>query len=195
MNIALANVRCSFPALFTPKAMDAKSKPKYSITVLLDKKQHAKEIAQIKAAIQAVAEEFWGKGKIPKFKGELLRDGTDKVLPGDPANPTYMDGYGPGVMFLAATQDPEKGRPAVVDKDNATLDATAGKPYAGCYVDVTFRLWPQDNQYGKRVNAQLRAVRFRKDGKPFGQGPVDANTEFKDLPPVADEESAGSSLD
>jgi len=53
-----------------------------------------------------------------------------------------------------------------------------GKPYAGCYVNMSIRLWAQDNQFGKRVNAQLRAVQFVKDGEAFGDKPVDPQKEL-----------------
>ena len=37
------------------------------------------------------------------------------------------------------------------------------------------RLWWQDNQFGKRINASLEVVRFRKDGEAFGAAPVSAD--------------------
>jgi len=33
-------------------------------------------------------------------------------------------------------------------------------------------LWAQNNQYGKRINAQLDGVQFVRDGDPFGDGAV-----------------------
>ena len=34
------------------------------------------------------------------------------------------------------------------------------------------------NEFGKRINANLRAVQFVKDGEAFGVKPVDAEDEF-----------------
>ena len=182
MNIAIANVRASWPTLFTPKAMEEGQEPKFSMVSILDKKLHAADIKKLQEAMKAVAEEKWGKGKVPGSVKYCLRDGKEK---------DGTDGYGEGVMFFSASAAKDK-RPAVVDKDNAPLDGTNGKPYAGCYVDVSFRLWAQDNKYGKRVNAALRAVRFRADGQPFGEGPVDASKDFEGLPAVED---SGNSFD
>jgi hypothetical protein len=42
-------------------------------------------------------------------------------------------------------------------------------------------VWAQDNQYGKRINAALRAVQFVKDGAPFGEGNIDVSQEFTAL--------------
>jgi len=43
-------------------------------------------------------------------------------------------------------------------------------------------VWAQDNQYGKRINAKLRAVQFYKDGAPFGEGRIDVSKEFAPIP-------------
>lgn len=174
--IQIANVRASWPNLFRARAMEEGQTPKFSIVSILDKKKHAKDIEALKAAMKAVAEEKWGKGKVPSSVKYCLRDGSDKA---------DVDGYGPDVMFFSAANDK---KPMVVDANNATLDEQDGKIYAGCYVDVSVRLWAQDNKYGKRVNAQLRAVRFRKDGEAFGDaGAKDANAEFGNLPPAESE--------
>lgn len=172
MNVTLNNVRLSFPALWEPrKGPDANSKASYQAAFILDKKQNAKEIEAVKTAIaQIVKESFKGK-QPPKI---ALRDGTEK---GD------MDGYGDGVMFLNARSDRP---PHVVGRNMGPLKPADGIPYAGCYVNATIRLWPQDNQYGKRINAQLRAIQFVKDGGKFGEGDIDISKEFK---PLDDEES------
>ena len=76
-------------------------------------------------------------------------------------------------------------RPGVVDRDLSPLTAEDGKPYAGCYVFATIRLWAQDNQWGKRINASLRNVQFIKDGEAFGEKPVAPDEDFT---PVEDGE-------
>lgn len=167
-NVTLNNVRLSFPALWEPrKGPDANSKASYQAAFILNKQSNAADITAVKNAIsQIVKEAFKGKAP-PKI---ALREGSEK---GD------VDGYGDGVMFINARSDK---RPHVVDRKLRPLDPTSGTPYAGCYVNATIRLWAQDNQYGKRINAQLRAVQFVRDGEPFGEGTVDINREFKELP-------------
>jgi hypothetical protein len=39
-------------------------------------------------------------------------------------------------------------------------------------VNAIVTLWPQNNQYGKRINALLDGVQFNRDGDPFGDGAV-----------------------
>ena len=183
MNITLPNVRLSYPNLFRAKAFSAPqpgqpaSKPKFSAVALIDKKTQAGLIKLVQDGQKSVAEEKWGVGKVPKAVKYCLRDGSEK---------DDTDGYGDGIMFLNASSD--KPVP-VVDCDLSALSEASGKPYAGCYVVMLIRLWAQDNQFGKRVNAALRVVQFAKDGEPFGEGAVNIEKELK---PIDDE---GSSLD
>lgn len=173
-NVKLENVRLSFPHLFKPKSFGgdddskAQSEPKFRCAFILDKKKNAKTIESIKKAVAYALKDKYG-DKIPKgFKG-CLRDGSEKE---------DMDGYGPDVMFVSAGTTK---RPVVVDRDRTPLTEDDGKPYAGCYVNASIRVWVQDNKFGKRVNAQLRAVQFAKDGESFGEAPVNADEEFSDL--------------
>lgn len=178
MEITIKKARLSFPALFKAKAFEEGQEPKYSATALLDKKEHAADIKALQAKALAVAEEKWGKGKVPKGVKFCLRDGAEKP---------DMDGYGEAVMFFSAASPK---RPAVVDKDLSPLDGATGKPYAGCYINIHVRLWAQDNKFGKRINAELKAVQFVKDGEPFGNDkPVDAAAVFGT---VDDDEDVGS---
>lgn len=173
MNVTLNNVRLSFPALWEPrKGPDANSKASYQAAFLLDKKDNAKDIEAVKAAIAAITKETFKGKQPPKI---ALRDGSEKP---------DVDGYGDGVMFINARSD---RRPHVVGRKMEPLAPDDGIPYAGCYVNATIRLWGQDNQYGKRINAQLRAVQFVKKGDPFGEGDIDISKEFK---PLDNEEDA-----
>lgn len=172
MNVTLNNVRLSFPALWEPrKGPDANSKASYQAAFLLDKKDNAAEINAVKAAIAAITKDTFKGKQPPKI---CLRDGSEKP---------DVDGYGDGVMFINARSDK---RPHVVGRKMEPLAPDDGIPYAGCYVNATIRLWGQDNQYGKRINAQLRAVQFVKKGDSFGEGEVDINKEFKPLDDAED---------
>ena len=179
--ITLRNVRCSYPELFKPKFFGKKpaqpgQEPKYSCTFILDKKLHAELIADIRATAKAVAEEKWGKGKVPSSVKVCLRDGSEKA---------DTDGYGPEVMFVSSSSTK---RPSVVDRLLSPLEADTTKLYAGCYINAFILLWAQDNEYGKRVNAELKAVQLVRDGDPFGKKPVDAAEVF--MPMDQDDEAA-----
>jgi hypothetical protein len=179
--IFLSNVRLSFPALWQARTgPDANSKPSFQAAFILDKKDNAKDIETVRATIAAIGKESF-KGKLPPKV--CLREGTEK---GD------VDGYGEGVMFINARSDK---RPHVVDRDLSPLSEEDGKVYAGCYVNATVRLWAQDNQFGKRVNASLLGVQHVKDGERLSGGGVAAADDFEaiQMPPPAAGSGGGSS--
>lgn len=165
--VKLPNVRLSFPHLFIAHAMKAadgtEQEPRFSATFLFDNQEHGALLDRIDNLIDRLAlDEF--KKKVG-FK-RCLRDGNEK---------SELEGYGDGKSFITASN---KARPGVVDRQLNPIAEADSIIYAGCYVNATIRLWVQNNNWGKRVNAQLRAVQFVKDGESFGAGPVDATKEF-----------------
>jgi len=166
--ILLKNVRLSYPKIFKPAPFgDEGGDPFYSANFILDKKTNADAIKAVEARIDALKKEKW-KGKPPGGIKPCLRDGSER---------DGSDGYGDGVMFLSASSKQDR-KPRVVNKAFEPLTAEDGKPYAGCYVHASVRLWAMDNKFGKRINAELRVVIFHADGEPFGAAPVDAESEF-----------------
>jgi len=162
--VKLENVRLSFPHLFEAHSMEEGQEKKFSATFLMDNDKHKATIEKIDKLIDRLALDTYKK-KV-SFK-RCLRDGNEKP---------DMDGYGDGTTFLSAAR---KTRPPVVNRDLSPITAEDGVIYAGCYVNATIRLWVQDNKWGKRVNAELRAVQFMNDGESFGAAPVDAEKEFE----------------
>lgn len=114
-------VRFSYANVWEPRAMDENSEPKYSVSILIPKKDKV-TLKKIKDAIEAAKEQGkskWG-GKIPGGLKLPLRDGdTDK-----PDNPEYED-----CMFLTASSSQ---RPGIIDAQmNDILDKD--EFYSGCY--------------------------------------------------------------
>lgn len=172
--IRLNNVRLSYPNLFVATSMEEGKKPTFSASLLLNKKQHAALIKEIETVTARVALDEFKKKVV--LKRQPLRDGNEK---------DGKDGYGDEVMFVNAKNEK---RPVVVDRDLTPLTAEDSKPYAGCYVNATIRLFAYDHKTGgKGVSASLRAIQFYKDGESFGAGPVDAEEEFEKVSNEADE--------
>ncbi len=161
--IKLNNVRLSFPSLFQRASFQGDS-GKFEATFLLNKEDHAPIIKEIHAAIKSgIASNLKG-AKIPADK-LCFKDGDD----------FEYDGYAGAMSFKASNNK----RPMVIDKDKSPLAEDDGKPYAGCYVNAVVELWFQNNNYGKRVNANLLGVQFLKDGEPFGgDGSSASNDDF-----------------
>lgn len=165
-----APVRLSFARLFTPKAFQQGQDPRYEATFLLDptNAEHAAAFAKVKAEASKLIQQS---GVDPKSFKFCWGKGDDKPY----------DGYA-GMIYLASNN---KTPPSVVDRGKNELKIENGRepkiPYSGCYVVGSVRLWLQNNQFGKRINANLRAVWYINDGPAFGAGAVDAEKEFEAL--------------
>lgn len=157
--IKLQSVRLSFPSLFQQAAFGGESTGKYEATFILDKKEHAQVISQIEAEIARLQKEEI-KAKVSSDK-ICLKDGDEM------GRPEYE-----GKMTIKAST---KKRPLVIDRDKSPITEDDNVVYAGCYVNAILTLWPQNNNFGKRVNAQLDGVQFVRDGEPFGDGGISAD--------------------
>lgn len=148
-------------------------------------------VAKIKKAAHDAKVKKWGENeaKWPKLKPEklCLRDGDLEDY----------EGYA-NHLYLSANN---KQKPQIISnrkgKDGKWMEpeqGTPGAPYSGCRVNALVRIWAQDNEHGKRVNASLEVVQFLKDGTPFGAAPVDPNEKFGD-DMVGDEAEIGEPED
>ena len=154
--IKIPSARLSFPSLFNPASFGGESTGKFEATFILDKKEHAEVIKQIEVIIAKLQKEEL-KTKVAADK-LCLKDGDEMD------RPEYQ-----GKMTIKAST---KKRPLVIDREKTPITEDDNIVYAGCYVNAIISLWAQNNQYGKRINAQLDGVQFVRDGEPFGDGGV-----------------------
>jgi hypothetical protein len=159
----IPNVRLSFPSLFHKAVFDGKE-TKFEATFLIDKNEQADKIKEIKAAIDAAIKEGLKGAKLP----------ADKLCMKDGDGIEYA-GYA-GCMSLKASS---QKRPIVLNRDKTPLTEEDNKLYAGCYVNAIIELWAQNNQFGKRINANLLGVQFFKDGEPFADGVTASASDFE----------------
>ena len=172
--ILLKNVRLAFPNLFEPTTVAGEGKPRYSATLLIPA-DHP-QLAEIRAAQDAIAKEKWRDKSAAIVRG---LDKQDKLALHDGDTKSKYDGF-PGNFFVSAAAQ-ENAAPTVIDRDRSPLSAKSGRPYAGCFVNASIELWAQDNNYGQRINAQLRGIQFYADGDRFSAGrPADAD-EFEEV--------------
>lgn len=157
--IKIAVARLSFPSLFHTAKFGDEDTGKYEATFILDKAKHADTIEKIKAEVSKLMKDEL-KTKIPSDK-ICLKDGDDS------ARTEYEGAY----TIKAST----KKRPLVIDRDKSPIVEDDNKVYSGCYVNAIISLWAQNNQFGKRINAQLDGIQFAKDGEPFGEGGIDTD--------------------
>lgn len=180
--IILPKVRMSFPSIFQKEEYSGKQGTKYAATFLLNKDDHAEQIENLETAIQeALIEKYGSQAKIPKI---LLKEEKRCLKDGDNAG---YDGYD-GHMSIKASNN---ARPSAMDLNKKQVTEDDNLFYSGCYVDASVDIWIMDNAHGKRVCANLYAVRFREDGEPFTGGgvPSDVEDDFEDLEPEALDET------
>jgi len=163
--IKLQGVRLSFPSLFRKAEFNGET-TKYEATFMLHKERDADKIAEIKKAISAGVKENLKGAKIPSDK-ICLKDGDE----------SGREEYAGHYTIKAANNK----RPKVLDRDKTPLTEDDDKPYSGCYVNAVVDLWYQNNNYGKRVNANLLGVQFYKDGEPFESGVVADDDDFEEV--------------
>lgn len=179
--LLIKNVRLAFPNLFEPTTVAGEGKPRYSATLLIPA-DHP-QLEEIRAAQNAVATAKWGAKAAAIVKG---LDKQDKLALHDGDTKSKYDGF-PGNFFISAAAQ-ENAAPTVIDRDRTPLSAKSGRPYAGCFVNASIELWPQDNNYGQRVNAQLRGIQFYADGDSFSAGRPADSDEFEDVTEGAEAE-------
>ena len=163
VNIIIKNARLSFPSLFSKASFNG-VEGKYEATLLFPKTDR-KTYDAIMDGIEACK------------KSNKLKVGADKLCIKDGDDIEY-DGY-EGMWAVKASNGK---RPTVINRDKTPLVEDDEIVYAGCYVNAIIDMWGQNNQYGKRVNANLLGIQFVKDGEPFGDGGKTADAdEFDEL--------------
>lgn len=185
--VILNNVRLSFADLFKPGKPQKNDKGemvpgKFKANFLMEKgtDDTKANMAKLQAANKQVKTDKWGaEAKWPKLKPEkvYLRDGDKED----------WDGY-EGCFYVSANNP---NQPVLVDRKKdakgklieLTLANGGSKLlYSGAYVNAIIRVWAQDNEYGKRVNASVESVQFLRHGEAFSGGaPVDPNGKFADI--------------
>ena len=159
--VVTGKVRFSYVAVFQPKAMDEKSEPKYSVSIIIPKNDKA-TLERINKAIEAA--KVAGKAKLADKAGKIpanikvpLRDGdTDR-----PDDEAYADAF-----FINASSN---RKPGVVDAQLNEIIAPEDF-YSGCYgrasinfyafnVSRTSRSWLKANRLLAPPLSRTLAVR------------------------------------
>lgn len=147
--ILLKGVRLSYPHLFKPYGKEEGKEKKFSAAFMLPKASHLEEAKAIHAKVVAMSKEA--------HKSELESDRYCLKNGDKSGKPEYM-----GHFVLKAN---EQRKPGTRDANNREIAEEDDVLYAGCYVNVVFRLWAQNNGFGKRINANLLGVQFAADGE------------------------------
>lgn len=166
--VITGKVRFSYAHVFEPSAINDGQDKKYSVSILIPKKDK-KTLAKIEAAVEAAMEDGktkkWG-GKIPPNLKLPLRDG-DEDRPDD-------EHYA-GHMFVNANS---ARKPGLVD---AELDPIMDREefYSGCYGRASVNFYAFDSNGSKGVACGLNNLQKLEDGERLAGG-VSAEVDFGD---------------
>lgn len=173
----LKNVRLSFPHIFKPQQTD-EGEGGFEASGLISPDDP--QIAELNKLIDVVGAQTF-KAQWPTVKKALIAQDRMCLHNGD--TKADKDGYA-GNWFVKARSD---AKPLVIDRDKTILTQADGKPYSGCYCDINFQVWGQNNKYGKRINASLRYVQFRRDGDAFSAVPP---ARLDEVPDISEEDDS-----
>lgn len=166
--------RAAFTQVFEAKSYQEGNPPKFSITLLFDKK--ARETAPYKALQKEVSrlyKEMW-KGKKPKGfespfkKGEALQDGEGK----------WYEGCDEETIAIKATTG-EDYPPGIINRNGDVL--TSEKDfYSGCFCIASITPTALELPTNKCIAFYLQNIVKVKDGAHLG-GKVSAKKEFENI--------------
>lgn len=163
-------VRFSYVNIFNSRSFQAGQDAKYSICLLIPKKD--KELVRkLKAAIDEAVQEGiaskWG-GKKPASLKLPLRDGDEERAA---ETPEYERMY-----FLNANSTK---KPGIVDKDlNEILDPE--EVYSGCWGRASINFYAFNTNGNRGVGVGLNNIQKIKDDEPLGGTRASAETDFGD---------------
>lgn len=186
MKVVLEDVRMAFPTLFEPKAI-GDGKPAYGAKFIIEPgSKNAKKLAE---AVSAAAKEKWGE-KADAVLEMINEDKKSTYVRGPYKNKKtgeIYDGF-EGMHHVTARANGDGPAPSTFDRAKRPVTARDGVLYAGCYVDAVIDVYAQDHpQYGRRINAALKGVRFVRDGEAFGGGSPASADDFADREDDADD--------
>ena len=168
--------RWSFVHVWEPAAINEKSEPKYSVSLIIPK-DDKKTLKSIQAAMKAAYDEgldrLKGNSKsAPTFAAvkKPLHDG-DAERPDDEA---YQNAF-----YIGATN---KTAPSVVDTAMQPI-IDRNEVYSGCYgrASITFRTYNYSNGTSKGIGCYLNHLQKVADGEPLGGARASAEEDFADL--------------
>lgn len=178
MKLVLKNVRLAFLKCWKAETVNGEGEPAFSASMILGP-DHP-QIKEINEAIEATAKAKWGAKTEAVMKQMRAQD---KLALHNGDTKAQYDGF-EGNFFIAART---KTRPLTINRDKSPTTEEDGVLYSGCYANVSIELWAQDNNYGKRINAQLGGIQFLKDGDAFsGGGSAADENDFDELADGAD---------
>ena len=161
-------VRFSYVHVWEPESINGSDEKKYSVSILISKKDKA-IVEQVKKAINEAIKEGLSRlgGKVPPNMKMPLRDG-DEERPDD-------EDYA-GCYFLNANC---KTKPGIIDRRKQPIEDTT-EFYSGCYGYASVSFYAFNTSGNKGIACGLNNLMKTRDGENLG-GRAKAEDDFKDI--------------
>lgn len=168
--VVTGEVRLSYVHLFQPFSNIDGAEPKYSVVLVIPKKDKV-TIKKLRDAQQAALEAGKAKfgGKIPKVWKDTIHDGDEEA---DLEKSPELE----GCIYLTVSN---KTRPGVVDRRLNEIDDPT-EVYSGCYARVSLNAFAFNTGGSKGVSFGLNHVQKLRDGEPL-DGRTKAEDDFDSL--------------
>ena len=177
--IVTPNFKVSFPQVFTPKSMADGGKEFYSIVMMFDLAEIAKDPIQqerwdkLVAAVDATALEKWG--KLPASWRKPFKQGNEQR---NKESGEIYQGF-EGMVIVNAKSET---KPGLLDVDHSPIMEMSNF-YGGCYAIATLNCYAWSHpSSGKGVSFGLGNLMKRADGTPLGGGKSSAEDDFASIP-------------
>ena len=158
--ILIADVRASYPHIDRMWRKNDKDTLAYSLTGILPVATHQPAIDLLLEVCSEIIDD--------RNKGADIKDDLKFIRDGKPTKKPEYEG-----AWIVAARETEK--PTVLHPDKSEMespDEIKSTIKAGYFIDMLVQPWWQDNDHGKRINASLRAVRFRREGPLIAEGGI-----------------------
>lgn len=154
--ILFQNVRFSYPHVDAPWAKKDTDTKKFSLKGLMPKKTHA-DAAKLARKHMLKMLDDRNKGEDVAKKDRYLRSGDDGVKAEEK-----------GCFTISSSLNPNDGEPSVRGKDTRPIPKAKIKSaiQGGFGGDILVKPWFQNNEHGKKVNAELVACQLKYDSGP-----------------------------
>ncbi len=170
--VRIDGVICSYPHLDKPWKKNERDREKYSVTGLAPKETHG----EVKALLVEVINNLLTSNKMGKIGAEhkFVRNGDTEDGPLKPETE--------GMWIIKASENPDRP-PKVRDQLTKLLspDQIAKLIYPGCVINILVRPWAQNNEHGKKINANIIGVQFVRDGTRIGEAAIDDDDAWDEL--------------
>jgi hypothetical protein len=149
-------VRLSYPNLFKARAIEEGATPKFSATLLFDKKAQSEPgFKKLQKAVEQAIDTKWGADRPKKLRLPFLTTADMENVP---------DGYEDDMIIIRTSSTQA---PGVVDRQMQPI-LSEQDIYPGCYVRAAVHAYAWEHKTGgKGVSIGLDHVQFVKDGEAF----------------------------